>query len=434
MTTRLDDDRLSADRVDDRPDAVAGHDGRAFAALMAGYPLAWAIGLAPVFYLIAAIPMAFWLLRNRPFRVPPGTVVLSLFLVVVGASFIQLNSFGRVAVYLLRTSWYVAALITFLYLARHRGAAAQVLVVKALVVLWAMVVLGGYLSIVAPELVWSTPMARVLPSVLADNDFVSQLINPQSSEIQVFRFQDVTLYRPAAPFAYTNAWGSTLALLTPFVLAAVHDRSIGLPRKLLIPMLAAGIVPFYVALNRGSWLTLGAGICYGVVRYSIVKRNPAPVALLAGLMAVSGTLALATGALDSATEQLETRSADSNETRSSLYVETIEETAKSPLIGYGSTRPNLADPTGPPLGTHGQLWAVLFAHGYLGAGLYVLFFVFGFLRARPLDPVAHWSKVALFIGLLQLPIYGHLPHPLFIMVAAVVMSTWGRQAGRFGAP
>ncbi len=411
----------------------AEHDGRAFAVLMAGYPLAWALGLTPVFYAMMALPMAFWLLRNRPFRIPKGTVLFLLFLMIVGASFIQLNSMGRIAIYALRTSWYVSAFIAFLYLVRHRGAESQALVIKAMVALWALIVFGGYLAILTPELGWSTPMAKALPAVLADNEFIHQLINPQVSEIQIFRFEDVTLYRPAAPFAYTNAWGSTFAMVTPFVLAAVHDRRVGIPRKILIPLLAAGIVPFYVALNRGSWLTLGAGICYGVIRYALVKRNAMPVVLLSAALAIGATFALSTGVLNTATEQLETRSADSNETRSNLYVETIKETAKSPLIGYGSTRPNPSNPTGPPLGTHGQLWAVLFAHGYLGAGLYVLFFASALFRAAPLDPVAHWAKVSLFIGLLQLPIYGHLPHQLFVMMGAAVIATWGPQATKLFA-
>ncbi len=398
---------------------------------MAGYPVAWALGLAPLYYAVAAVPMALWLLKNRPLRVARGTVLFVLFLMVVAASSVQLDTIGRIAVYLLRTSWYVSALVSLLYLARHRGSTAQAGLIRAMVVLWALVVVGGYLSILAPELAWTTPVARILPQTPAENDLIGRMVNAQVSEIQVFRFADVTLYRPAAPFAYTNGWGSTLAMLTPFVLAAVHDRRIGIPRAVLIPMLVAGSVPFYVALNRGSWLTLGAGLAYGLVRWTLVRRNLVPVALLVAAIAVGATLAVSTGVLDTAGQQLATRSADSNETRSNLYVETLREAAASPLIGYGSTRPNPADPSGPPLGTHGQLWAVLFAHGYLGAGLYLAFFVSAFLRAKPLDPVGHWAKVALLIGLLQLPIYGHLPQQLFVMMAAVVIATWGRQGQRF---
>ncbi|MEM9654606.1 MAG: O-antigen ligase family protein [Actinomycetota bacterium] len=405
---------------------TADHTGRAFAVLMAGYPLVWAVGLAPIHYLLVAVPMALWLIRNRPVQVPKGTVFFVLFLLIVGASFVQLNSLGRVAIYALRASWYLAALITFLYLGRHRGLDASRLVIRSMVALWVAVICVGYLAVLTPELAWSTPVLKALPGLLTDNEFIVQLVRPQVSEIQVFRFEGVTLYRPAGPFAYTNAWGSNVALLTPFVLAAFHDhRRVGIPRPLLAVLLLAGLVPFFVALNRGSWLTLGLGLCYGTARYAAMKRNPLPIVMLSAALVLGATGAVATGVFSTAAEQLETRSADSNETRSTLYVETIRQAANSPLIGYGSTRENPANPGGPPLGTHGQFWAVLFAHGFLGAGLFVGFFVIGFFRNRPVEPIPHWAKVSLFIGLIQLPIYGHLPNQLFVMVGALVISGWG---------
>ncbi len=407
---------------------VEEHDGRAFGLLIAGYPLAWAVGLAPVHHLVMAVPMALWLIRHRPVRLPPGTVLFALFLAVVAASAVQLDTPGRIAIYALRSSWYLAALIGYVYLGRYRRRSSRPILVWSLVLLFALLVAGGYLSVLAPELDWSTPVAKLLPAGLGDNDLVDRLIRPQVSEIQLFRFRDVILYRPAAPFAYTNAWGSSLALLTPFVVAAIHDRRVGIPRFVLVPLVLSGLVPFAVGLNRGSWLTLAVGLGYGAVRYARTERTAVPVVALALAFGLGATVALSSGVLDSSAQQLAARSADSNETRATLYLETIEGAASSPIIGHGSTRPNPADPEGPPLGTHGQLWAVLFAHGFLGAGLYVGFFVAAFRRATANDPVPHWAKVSLLIGLLQLPIYGHLPHQLFIMVAAAAIATWPNSA------
>lgn len=398
------------------------HEGALVAWLLAGYPVAWILGLGLIHHLVLAGAMAFWLMANRPLRIARGTGALALFVVVVTCSAIGLSSFGAAALFALRLGWYVAALVCWLYLARLGGPSATHRIGRSLVILWILVVAGGWLSILAPELGWSSPLARVLPAILTDNELIARFLQPQVSEIQVFAYQDVILYRPAAPFPYTNGWGSAMALLTPFAVAAFQDRRLGFSRPVMVMLLAAALVPFTVALNRGSWLTLGIGLAYGAVRWAKHHRDPRPLAAL-GLVILAGlSLALATGVAQSATDALATRSADSNETRSGLYVETLTEVARSPVIGYGSTRPSADNPDGPPLGTHGQLWAVVFAHGYLGAMLFVGFFVSALVRARSIDPLQHWAKVALVIGLLQLPIYGHLPHQLFIMVAAAAMA------------
>ena len=401
--------------------------GSLYAALIAGYPLAWATGFSPLWFPAVAILMVVWLIRYRPLRVPAGTISFALFLVLVAASVIQVDSASRLALWGLRASWYVAAFISFVYLARQTGPKARRRIVRAMILLWAATILGGYGAILLPDLTWETPISLALPGSIASDPFVRDLIVPRTSEIQTF-WTGVRLNRPAAPYPYTNAWGSSVALLTPFVLAALQDRRIGLPRWLVVAMLVAGMVPFYVALNRGAWLTLVVGIVYSGLRSALVNRRPVPL-LIVILVAVTGlVVALNTGVLDTAIDQLETRSADSNETRANIYLETIEQSAESPMIGFGTPRPNPSNPTGPPLGTHGQVWAIMFAHGYLALALYLLFFVYGFVRGAGKGVVGHWAKVSLLIGLLQLPIYGHLPMQLFIMMGAVGIATWPEDA------
>ncbi len=411
------------------PSPTAGSgDGRLFTFMIGGYPLAWALGFAPIIWVASAALMVLWLMRNRPIQVPPGTILYALFLIVVGSSIIQITSFGKMAVWVLRASWYVSGLVAWLYLIRQTAPEARVKIIRSFIVLWIATVVGGYAAIVVPELAWRTPLAAVLPGVIASQEFVSDLINPRVAEIQVFPWTGVVLNRPAAPYAYTNGWGSSMALLTPFVIGALQEPRLRIARWKVVLMLAAAMVPFYVALNRGAWLTLGVGLVYGIVRYSLVNRKILPILIMVGLGFFGTVGALSTGVLNTAIEQLETRSEDSNETRGNLYVETIRYTAESPLIGFGSTRTNPSNPAGPPLGTHGQLWSVMFAHGYLGLILYTGFFIFGFVRARGRSPVANWARVTLLIGLLQLPIYGHLPVQLFIMIAAVAISAWPSDA------
>lgn len=401
--------------------------GRLVALILAGYPIAWAMGLGPVVFPLAAVLMALWLIRNRPFLIPPGTIALACFLVIVATSLIEVNSIGRLGVWVLRTSWYASALILWLFLARQDTARARRCIIYALMGIWAMAILGGWAAVLTPDLSWRTPVASLLPEVIAGDEYVSDLINPRVSETQLF-FPDIQLNRPAAPFAYTNAWGSNVALLTPFIFIGFQERRLRIPRWILIGALFLGLVPFYFSLNRGAWLTLGIGLIYGLTRFALLKRRILPIAVLAGIAGIALVVATSTGILGAATGQLETRTGDSNETRASLYVETIQRSAESPMIGYGTPRASISNPTGPPLGTHGQLWAILFAHGYIAAFLYVGFFLLAFFRARGRDPVTHWAKVSLAIGLMQLPIYGHLPMQLFVMVVAAAVAIWPARA------
>ncbi len=406
-----------------RATSTASGSGWLVVAVLAGYPVAWALGLGWGVFMIAAFFMMLWLVRHRPIMVPPGTIMLALFMVLVLASAIEVDSPARMLVWALRTSWYASGLVTWVFLARQTSPRARRLIVYALLATWVMTLVGGYAAFLAPDLSWPTPLWALLPEGIANDDFVKDLIVPEAAETQTF-YPDITLNRPAAPYAYTNAWGSSMALLTPFMFAALHDRRLGLPRWLVLVLLALGLVPFYFALNRGAWLTLGIGLVYGVVRYALVSRKFRPVIVLAGLAFVSLLVATGTGVTRTAIEQLESRTEDSNETRVSIYEETIRRSAESPLIGFGTPRPNPSNPSGPPLGTHGQLWAVAFAHGYIAVGLYVGFFLLAFFRARGRDPVTHWAKVSLAIGLMQMPVYGHLPTQLFVMLTAAAVAAW----------
>ena len=402
------------------PTVVAGTPppaAAAFTGLIALYPIAWALGLAPIVWAAVAVPMTIYLLKRPNVLVPRAFMLWLVFLVVVFASFLQVNSAGRIATWGLRTVWYVAATVCVVYLVNQPGRAAVRSIVRALVGFWLITMVGGWAGLLAPDVAWAGLFAKALPGVIRANSLVADLTEPAFTEIQRVG-GNITLRRPAAPFAYTNNWGSTFALLTPFVLLAAADRRYGIPRSLAFGLLAVGSVPFALALNRGSWLTLGIGLVYAgwlLVR----KGNPrvvlgAIVFLLLALVAAAGS-----GAIGVVSGQLEARSTDSNETRAALIEETIHQTMKSPLIGYGTPRPSPEVPDGPPVGTHGQMWMVMFSHGMLGVACYIGFFLYFFLATEPSNTTLVWCKVAMLIGLTQTMIYGHLPHQLFIMMATV---------------
>ena len=69
--------------------------GTLFAVMIGGYPIAWATGFGPLIFPVVAVFMLVWLIRFRPVRVPAGTMSFALFLVLVAASVIQVDTPSR---------------------------------------------------------------------------------------------------------------------------------------------------------------------------------------------------------------------------------------------------------------------------------------------------------------------------------------------------
>jgi polysaccharide biosynthesis protein PslJ len=113
---------------------------------------------------------------------------------------------------------------------------------------------------------------------------------------------------------------------------------------------------------------------------------------------------------------------NSNQTRLSLYQQAGAGAGASPLFGYGAPKPSLTQAGSPAIGTQGQLWLVLYSHGY-PALIFFLGFFFAVLwqtrRAR--GTAGLWLHVVPLVGLAQIAVYGWLPVELqVIMVAAAL--------------
>ncbi len=397
--------------------------GYQYAAMMAGYPIAWVLGLAPAIFPAIAAFMIIALMRSRPLKVHPGTLTFALFIVVVAASIVGVNTPARLALWIMRASWYLAAFIAYVYLAQPTGWRARRATIRALIFLWLVTVSLGAAALMFPTLTLPSVAQQFLPGFVRSSEFIRDLTEPRLAEVQIF-WNGVQLNRPAGPYSYTNAWGSAVAMLTPFAIAGLQDRRIGVPRWLIWFGFAVGSVPFLLALNRGAWLSLIIGLSYGFFWVWLRSGRIITILSVATVVVIGIVAAVALGVVEAAAEQLSVRADDSNATRLIILSESISETLRSPFIGHGTPLPSKINPDGPPLGTHGQLWAVMFAHGFIAAALYVFFFVTGFLRSRPQSIVAHWAKVSLLVGLIQIPFYGHLPVRLFIMVGATAIALW----------
>jgi hypothetical protein len=388
--------------------------------LFLGFPIWWALGLGafiwPVFALAAGVGLA----MRRRLKSPPGFGIWLLFLVWALASGSQLEQSQQWLLFLHRMAIYLSATVIFLYVYNTpREELPSERVVLIMTGFWSLVVVGGFLGLLFPGGEFRSLAEVLLPGSLRGHPFVYELVHPRLA--QVHSFLGYAVARPAAPFVYTNEWGANIAVLTPFAFASWRAARSATGRALLGILLVASVVPIVVSLNRGLWLSLSLGLLYAAARLALRGR----VRLLLGV----GVFSLLAAALIMATPLgplLGDRIATphSNQARGMLYTEATEDVLESPLLGYGSPRPSERNPNLPPVGTHGQLWLVLFSHGIPGAALFVGWFVYVlWISRRRAGDIALWMHVVVFITLIQMPYYGLLPAPLHVaMVAAAV--TW----------
>jgi polysaccharide biosynthesis protein PslJ len=412
------------EKAPSRPSPVRG--GWPLTILFVAFPLWWALGLGAFIWFLVAVPLAAGLFMRGRVRVPRGFGVWLLFLMWMLISGTQVDEPQRWIVFAYRAAIYVSATLLFLYVfnaPEDRLPTGRV--VGTVTWFWAAVVVAGVAALVAPELEFTSPMEAVLPGSVAGNQFVQELVHPRLAQVQGFLGYPVA--RPTAPFAYTNEWAANLALLTPFVFAAFSTVRSAPRRGLLIALLVLSVVPAMVSLNRGLWLSLTLALLYGAGRLALRGRMTALRAILA-LGVVTAVLLVATPLGGLVADRIATP--HSNEGRLSLYTEAAEGAMESPLLGYGSPRPSEQDPNLPRVGTHGQLWLILYSHGIPAVLFFLAWFLYAFwITRRPADRIGLWMHVVLFVALVQLAYYGMLPVPIHITMVAAAVALRTAQAG-----
>lgn len=390
-------------------------------ALFLGFPLWWILGVAHVagiaFGAVAAVHLA---LRQR-LRAPPGFGLWVLFLVWVVASSVMLGWPPRSPVsFVFRALSYTAAGLLLLYvfnLDQHRVPAAWIADVLAR--FWIVLIGFGLAALILPSRGIMSVLELVLPPRLLADPFLFEIVHPNLAQHQTFLGYPVP--RPAAPFVYTNNWGSAVALLTPFFVIRYVLSSV--PRRRNLGRILAGIaiVPVVFSLNRGLWLSLAVGLLYAGLRYARRGRLFAAQAIVLAFVGI-GLVAYLSPLQGLVSDRLDV--GHSNDSRTTLYAEVAERVQASPLFGYGAPE-NVEIPGRrlPPVGTQGQFWMVLFSHGIVGAGLFVGWFLSTFRRTLGGDdPITFWANVTLLIAIVQLPFYGMLPTQLLIIVTAAALA------------
>jgi hypothetical protein len=194
--------------------------------------------------------------------------------------------------------------------------------------------------------------------------------------------------RPAAPWGYTNTWGNNYCLLVVWFVAVAPKRKL-----LAVGCLLVSLVPVIYSLNRGLWIGIGVLGVYVALRMAMRGRLGALVGVVGTGLVLAVALAV-TPLGDVVSARLD--NGKSNGVRMFLTERAVSGMTESPLIGFGSTRSTMGGrnsiAVGPnsrcercgsfTIGGNGQLWQLMYAHGLLGTGAYLGFFLFGLWRFR----------------------------------------------------
>ena len=420
-------------------------------ALLVLYPLWWALGMATLIVFVLPVPMLVHLARQRPIKVPPGFGLWLLFLVWVLASTTMLqysppgtvrgNASDRIISVGYNIGGYLAATIILLYIGNlTERQLPRARIVRQLGTLFIVIVVGGVIGTFFASFEFTSPLEMLLPNSIAQNSFVQSLVHPSAAQLQ--EVLGYTAPRPSAPFGYTNTWGNCLSLLSGWfaiswlVAGGKGRRLIGV----LIVLVAA--VPVVYSLNRGLWIALGLSAGYAAVRLALKGRFVAIAVMAFGV--VAGIVVFLASPLNGIVEA-RLDNPKSNNIREFTTEATLEAAASSPILGFGSTRAAIGSSQSiavgksadcqrcgnPTIGSNGQLWLLLIAQGFVGAGLYIAFFVWSawaYRRDRTSIGAAGW--LACVLPLFYMFIYNALVMPLLISLVSIALLWRNDQARR----
>lgn len=382
-------------------------------ALFALNPVFWALGLGAFIWSLAVLPLGTWLLLRHDIRRPPAIALYTVYVAWAAFTIVRLDRVTRVLVFGLRYAAYLTALGLAYYVYNERRVT-RARFIDWVALFWVWAIIGGYLGLLLPNGRLSvTPMSLILPQSIASDEFVANMVRPQFAQVQ--NIFGVSIPRPSALFAFTNEWGGAVGLLTPFFVAATLYSDDPRRRRLGAFGLLAGSVPMVLSVNRGLWISVGAILGVVAVRSFIAGRT-APLKFLAAAIVTIAAALVATPLGSIVTGRLSESDAGA---RAGIYREAWEGALRSPILGWGGTRPS-TNPFSPAVGTHGHVWFAMFAHGFVGLALYVLWIVWAMYRvSHRSDPVSIMLGSVVFVAALQMFFYTMLPGSLPIILVAI---------------
>jgi polysaccharide biosynthesis protein PslJ len=389
--------------------------------LFVAFPLWWYLGVSAFTWPIVAIPMLVALVLRGQTRAPVAMILWLAFLSWMLLSGLQLESVTTIMTFVYRFSLYTAAAVLFLYVYNMpRGGPADSKALRILTLFWMVVVAGGYAGILLPGHSFVPPFDDLLTPWLRNSEFVKELVQPVFAQVQTFLGYPVP--RPAAPFTYTNEWGGNIAVLTPVAFAAISTAGRGWWRRLVIVVLIASLVPMAFSLDRGMFVSLAIGIAYVTVRLAM-RGHLGALATLLALAVLTMLIAVLTPLGHLVVSSFASTHGQSNATRVSLYQQASAGANASPLFGYGAPKPVVGQVGSPAIGTQGQLWMVLYSHGYPALVFFLGFFLAVLWQTRRARGTAGlWLHSVALVALAQVAVYGWLPVELQVVMVAAALA------------
>lgn len=393
-----------------------------------GYLPAWFFGVGDLVWTVTAVVMVVLMGRVRGVRIPAVGSLWIFFLVWVLCSMIMLDSVGRVIGASYRVLQYAAATVIAVYVFNAWRTVTARYVGGAVTCFLAVATIGGYLAMAFPLFVFNTPMSHLLPASLVGNDLVADMVRIRFTQWNPDAWV-VTEPRPSAPFLYANTWGNVYSVILPVAVAYLREVWSERPRRwLVLVLVVASVPPALATLNRGMFVGLGVIAAWWALQ---ALRRGRVVPVVTGLVAAAvGVVAWRISPVSAAlADRVEVTS--STQDRAALYRDTFDKTLESPLFGYGAPRP--ADFSWlPSLGTQGQFWMVLFSYGFIGAALFLGFFLCTVLTGvRRFD---HWGVVWTAVALATVveSFYYGMATGLNISMIAAAMVLRGSREVRHG--
>ncbi len=409
---------MPAERINDaRPDGHTLPRGWQAYALFCLLPLWWLLGFSMFMWPVLVAPLLGAMVLGRWKVLAPRRFGLFLLLIAwMIASGFEVQGGQRLLAWGWRLSFFIcgAILLLFIYNIPRRRLPTRS-ITNSLAAYWVIVVMGGWFGVIAPNFQLKSFAESVLPKSVVNNQYVYSHVHLQFAEVQ--HFLGFPIGRPETFFAYTNAWGSAFAILTPFAIAAVTTTTNRAWRNILVISMFAAVVPVVFSLNRGLWLSLGVGIMYAAVRLS-ANRDFRLVRGIVGATVCIVVLLVATPLGGLATSRFSHQTGDTGRLQRDQAA--TQQVLNHPVLGYGAPTQNTVAGQS-AIGTESEVFLLVYSHGIPALAMFFIWFAYTLVRsARYRNPDAFWAHVVILIAMIQSPYYELTERMPLIMVAAAI--------------